>query len=156
MFSPASPTTPPPPAYSELFPDKSQISIHSLAKKAAGQIALVDAVADEKCARLFEEPCEIVQNSQLVLEPVHAPKKTERAVLHSWLWVSETRPLDLLTSSWLTREQMTLLVITTSIVMQLVVLPAISAVSSQDSLFHLVRPSSRGHDPVMTEVVQAC
>lgn len=55
MFSSLSPTisSAPPPAYSELFPDH-QVADED-AKKAAVNTALIDAVADSKCATIFEQ-----------------------------------------------------------------------------------------------------
>ena len=93
MFSSASlSTTAPPPAYSELFPDKTHLSKEQDSEKAAAvRVAVVDAAADEKCAVMFEQQAsEEASGSSMASENVTRPSKTENvAVVPSWLWVSE-------------------------------------------------------------------
>ncbi|KAK4505759.1 hypothetical protein PRZ48_003724 [Zasmidium cellare] len=62
----------PPPAYYDIFPDRKPTQQRGDGVKSA----VVDAVADEKCAAMFDGRA--VNN---------APNKTEGAVLPSWLWI---------------------------------------------------------------------
>ena len=103
MFNCTSPSSSvPPPAYSELFPEKSQSTDAQAGKTSAVQTATVDAVADEKCGVLFDQLPEEGSSYAAVTQIVEGPKKPDRIVVPTWLWVSETRPITCLCPKWLT------------------------------------------------------
>jgi hypothetical protein len=119
MFSSvSSPATTPPPAYSELFPDKARPVGGEVDKKLSVQTAVVDAVADAKCAIVYDQVSEEANGvSAATSEVVKWPKKADRASPLSWLWVSESAWPQLISAAWLTGLQMPLLVVMTSIFM---------------------------------------
>lgn len=87
MFSCPSPSAAPPPAYADLFPE----SLVKDQKKGDGiQAAFVDAIADEKCAAIFEEPSEISTPSSCSLD-ADSQKRLVKFVSPSWIWVSQIR-----------------------------------------------------------------
>ena len=95
MFSSASPVTSvPPPAYSELFPDKTRTESDQATKRASVQTAVVDAVADEKCAMMFERSSMAGSSSTLVFEEAERPRKAASNIMPLWFWVSETEPMN--------------------------------------------------------------
>ena len=95
MFSCASPSSSaPPPAYSELFPEKAQFRSEQASKKSAVQAAIVDAVADEKCAIVFDRVQEIESEAEAVAHEAERPKNADSAVFPSWLLVSKTEPMN--------------------------------------------------------------
>ncbi|KAF2161228.1 hypothetical protein M409DRAFT_69854 [Zasmidium cellare ATCC 36951] len=71
-----------PPAYYDIFPDRKPTQE---SQDDGMKSAVVDAIADEKCAAMFdgEEASYYSAN--------HAPNKTDGAVMPSWLWVSLVR-----------------------------------------------------------------
>ena len=86
IFSSASPpSTPPPPAYSELFPDT------EVEKKRSMQTAIADAVADAKCAMVYDQVSEKASGVSAAISAVAKwPKRADRVSPLSWLWVSES------------------------------------------------------------------
>jgi hypothetical protein len=132
MFSSvSSPATTPPPAYSELFPDKARPAGGEVDKKSAIQTAVVDAVADAKCAMAYDQVSgEANAVSAAISEVVKWPKKADRASPLSWLWVSESACPQLISAAWLTGLQMPLLVVMTSIFMH-AAMPYISMMAIQ-------------------------
>ncbi|KAK5118567.1 hypothetical protein LTR85_008032 [Meristemomyces frigidus] len=77
----------PPPAYSELFPDKIIDADDHATKKRAVTAAVVDAVADEKCAAMFEQGSACSSTSAST-ECAACPNKADNRAMSSWLLVS--------------------------------------------------------------------
>ena len=123
MFTSAAPSpsaTPPPPSYSELFPD--QVQRRAEEKKSSIEVVVVEAVADEKCSLAYDQ-------SQVQDEPLDCsapatqipdhPKKTDhRSRIFLWLWVSKNRNVKSCGRMWLTNSQIPLLMVMTSLLVQ--------------------------------------
>lgn len=78
-----------PPAYHDIFPDRKVTQGQQ--QDDGARTAVVDAVADEKCAAIFDGHSEDVETSSTssLLSAGHAPNKTDDgALMPSWLWVS--------------------------------------------------------------------
>ena len=89
LFSSAPPSSSvPPPAYSELFPDKAQLASDRASEKSAVQHAVVEAVADEKCVIICDEASGVEPEAAACSQSGDIPKKPERRTIPSWLWVS--------------------------------------------------------------------
>lgn len=105
----------PPPAYNDLFPEQAGITAD---KRQAAKTAMVDAVADEKCAAMFERHSTLTSSSSSSngmsedTGRTDAPNKTDAAGLPPWFW-------------------MPLLVVITSIVMHIAVMPYLPAIPAR-------------------------
>lgn len=113
--SPSPPATAPPPSYSELFPDHGRATCGQ--KQSSIETAVVDAMADAKCALVYDGATsqEVNGRSAAICTLERAPKKSDRAATISWLWVSESASRSSRSAAWLTDPQMPLFVLLTSI-----------------------------------------
>ncbi|KAF2478719.1 hypothetical protein BDY17DRAFT_305696 [Neohortaea acidophila] len=122
MFSSLSPTlsSAPPPAYSELFPDH-HVPDEGV-KKAAMNTALIDAVADGKCAAIFEQAtssssCQVATTSNT--EHNDETQTEQTTWRHQLLWVRAN--LAMQKSTPLTMLQMALCVLILAALLPLLV-----------------------------------
>ena len=81
--SPHTPSLAPPPPYSELFPENVSTDL----KKGAVNEAMVDAVADHKCATMFDEATE-GSSCSTEYESTHCEKRIWTDGTPLWVWVS--------------------------------------------------------------------
>lgn len=131
-----------PPAYYDIFPDRKPSQKEQMSKDEAARSAVVDAVADEKCAMMFEgqhSTKEQTSSSSSIsccssIAAASAPNKTDGALIPSWLWVS-TNHLNMTKSINLTDDSQQ---VPYFVLLMHIAVPYISAqlISTNDLLAH--------------------
>jgi len=92
MFSAPSPPSPPPPAYAELYPYQEPSTAGESIKKSAAQTAVLNAMADAKCATLFRDRPQSASCLALSNKPGEESKATTSiSAVYRWACVSLSR-----------------------------------------------------------------